>query len=234
MADYKMYKLYIVSVHMLHKYNMPTHIVTLLYQPKTMIHKFLELKCTIRNAIHTYGIRAFRIDSVKIRFLKQVGEGYRSEAFAVQHVLLDQVFPHTFKVLRVRRHLRYALLSRNERVGAIYTLRADSLDCFLLNFAKFSFPRITLSLPTKASRDILYERRICITKKAKKKKIILSVPIRTGLNKLLFFYGLDEDYRTYHAFLERVFYGVLIEFESVICNYFFTRVIISHYGIPIN
>ena len=189
----------------------------------------MDKRCQIRNAIQLFGIRAFCIDCVKVSFLKQVGEGYRGEAFAIQHVLLDQVYLHTFKVLR--RHLRYAQLSSNERVGAIYTLRADSLDCFLLNFSKFSLPRITLMMPTKSSRDIMYERRICI---AVQLKIILSVPIRTGLNKLLFFYGLDEDYRTYHAFLERVFYGVLIEFESVICNYFFTRVIISHYGIPIN
>lgn len=236
MADYKMYKLFYVSVHMLHKFNMPTYVITLLYKPKKLINKpmFMDKRCQIRNAIQLFGIRAFCIDCVKVSFLKQVGEGYRGEAFAIQHVLLDQVYPHTFKVLRVRRHLRYAQLSSNERVGAIYTLRADSLDCFLLNFSKFSLPRITLMMPTKSSRDIMYERRICIAKKAKKKKIVYSFPIRTGLNKLLFFYGLDEDYRTYHAFLERVFYGVILQFESVLGNYFYTRVIISHYGIPIN
>ena len=174
MADYKMYKLLYVSVHMLHKFNMPTHVITLLYKPKKLINKpmFMDKRCQIRNAIQLFGIRAFCIDCVKVSFLKQVGEGYRGEAFAIQHVLLDQVYLHTFKVLRVRRHLRYAQLSSNERVGALYTLRADSLDCFLLNFSKFSLPRITLMMPTKSSRDIMYERRICIAKKAKKKNSI--------------------------------------------------------------
>lgn len=234
MSDIKIYKRYLIALHMQHKFNMPTHVVNLLFKPK-ILDDLIVQKTRIRTAIQRYGPRAFYIDNAKITFLKQVGEGYRGEAFAVQHVLLDKIFPHTFKILRVRKYVRYAQLSKNQRVGATYTLRAESLDCFMSNLVEFSLPKITIFRPTVASKDILLEKRICVAKGKRKNrdKIFFSFPIRSGLNKLLFFYGSEEDYRTYHAFLERVYYGFRLEFDCAVSNFFYTRVILSHFGMPV-
>lgn len=234
MTDYRMYKRYILALHMLHKFNMPTHVVNLIFKPKKL-DDFIIQKTRIRTAIQRFGPRAFYVDNAKITFLKQVGEGYRAEAFTVQHVLLDKLFPHTFKILRVRKHIRYMQLSMNQRVGATYTLRAESLDCFMSNLVEFSLPKISLLQPMEASKDILLEKKICVAKAKRKKsdKTFFSFPIHFGLNKLLFFYGFEEDYRTYHAFLERLYYGLYLELNSAITNFFYTRVILSHFGIPI-
>lgn len=235
MIDYKIYKKYVIALHLQHKLNMPTHVVNLLFKPKKKDDLIIQ-KSRIRTVIRRLGSRAFYIDNAKITFLKQVGEGYRGEAFAVQHVLLDKIFPHTFKILRVRKQVRYAQLSMNQRIGATYTLRAESLDSLMSNLVEFSLPKITLIQPTEASKDILIEKKICVTQAKRKKssKTFFSFPLRFGLNKLLFFYGFEGDYRTYHAFLEQVYYGFRLEFESAISNFFYTRLILSHFGIPIN